>query len=98
MIDGFVLTFSFEDDCPYIDSTLQIVKKNIFENEIPLTWQPDWVVQLQNVLECYNITAEEDEDPCNIDIEEFEGYRKVNGPKIEMPDITKPLKTKKVNI
>ena len=88
MIDGFILTFSFEDDCPYIDSALQIVKKKIFENEIPLTWKPDWVVQLQNVLECYNIIVEQDENPHNIDISESKGYHKVNGLKLEMHDIT----------
>ena len=55
-------------------------------------------MQLQNVLECYNVTAEEDEDPRNIDIEKFEGYCEVNGPEIGIPDITKPLKAKKVNI
>ena len=39
MVDGFILTSSFEDDCPYIDLALQIVKKNIFENLTPLVEQ-----------------------------------------------------------
>lgn len=69
MVDGFMLTFIFKDDCPYIYSTLQIVKKKIFENKIPLTWKPNWVAQLHSVVECYNITAKEDEGPHNIDIE-----------------------------
>jgi len=44
MVDGFILTFNFEDDCPYIDLALQIVKKKIFENVTPLTWkQHYWV-------------------------------------------------------
>lgn len=69
MVDGFILTFIFEDDYPYIDLALQTVKKKIFENVTPLTWkQVDWVAQIENVLECYNLTTEEEEDPCNIDI------------------------------
>lgn len=49
-------------------------------------------------MECYNITAEEDEDPSNIDIKELEGHHEVNDPEIEMLDMMKPLKTRKVNI
>lgn len=45
MVYGFILTFSFEDDFPFIDLALQTVKKNIFKNVKPLTWQqPDWAV------------------------------------------------------
>jgi len=40
----------------------------------------------------------EDDDPRNINIPEVEEYRKVDGLKIENPDITTPLKTKQVNI
>lgn len=49
-------------------------------------------------MECYNLTVEEDEDPHNIDIEESKCHREVNWPEIEMLDIMKPLKMKKVNI
>lgn len=80
MVDGFIMTFSFEDDCPHIDATLQIVKKKIFENEVPCTWKLDWAAQLHNVMECHNITTEEEEDPRNIDIAESEGCHEVNGP------------------
>jgi len=98
MVDGFIMTFSFEDDCPHIDVALHIVKKNIFENEVPCTWKLDWVTQLHNVMESYNITTKEEEDHRNIDITEYEGHHEVNGPEIEMHDIMKLLKTKKVNI
>lgn len=58
MVDGFIFTFSFEDDFPYIDLVLQTVRNKIFDNVTPLTWkQPDWVVQIQNALECYNLNA-----------------------------------------
>lgn len=30
MVDGFVMTFIFEDDCPNTNATINIVKKNIF--------------------------------------------------------------------
>ena len=68
------MTFSFEDDCPHIHESFQIVKKKIFEKEVPCTWKPDRFAQLCNVMERYNITAKEDEDPRNIDIAEFEGH------------------------
>ena len=55
--------------------------------------------------ECYNFAAksdnedkDEDEDPCNINIPESEGTRDVDGPKLEIPAITEPLKIKKFNI
>lgn len=99
MVNGFILTFNFEDDFPYIDFSLQIVKKNIFENVTPLTWQqPNWAAHIENVLECYNLIADEEEDPRKIDIAESKGYNEVNGLEIEILDITKPHKTKKVNI
>jgi len=45
------------------------------------------------------VTAEgADEDLRNINIPEAEGHREVEGPPIENPDITVPLKTKQVNI
>ena len=55
--------------------------------------QPDWSTQLCHALECYNITVEvEDEDPRNINIPEAEGHCEVEGPQIENPNITAPLK------
>jgi len=61
MVDGFILTFHFEDDFSYMDLALQTVKKMIFENANPLTWkQPDWAVKIKNALEFYKITTEEE--------------------------------------
>ena len=60
MVDGFILIFKFEDDCPYIDLALQTVKKKIFENVTPMTWkQLDWAAQIENAVECYNLTTNE---------------------------------------
>jgi len=44
------------------------------------------------------ITEEEEEDSRNINILEVEGHREVEGPKIENPSISTPLKMKQVNI
>lgn len=38
MVYGFILTFNFEENFPYIDLALETVKKRIFENVTPLTW------------------------------------------------------------
>ena len=63
--------------------------------------QPEWVIQLEEALECYNFASkleEEDEDPCNINIPESEGTRDVDGPKLETLAITEPIKIKNINI
>lgn len=51
------------------------------------------------LVECYIINEEnfeEKEDPRNINIQEFEGYRPVQGPKLNptTPDYFKPIKIK----
>ena len=38
------------------------------------------------------------EDPWNINIPESEGTRDVDGPNLQTPEITEPLKIKKINI
>ena len=45
--------------------------------------QPEWAIQLEEALECYNFTLEPeevDEDPHNTNISESEGTRDVEGP------------------
>jgi len=57
--------------------------------------QPDSTTQLSHTLECYNVTGkEEDEDPRKINILEAEGHCEVEGPQIDNPNITEPLKTR----
>ena len=63
--------------------------------------QSDWDIELQHAVECYNFVAElddEDENPCMIYIPESEGTREVDGPKLEIPAVTDPIKIKKINI
>jgi hypothetical protein len=51
-------------------------------------------------LSCYHVQEEvlEEDDPRNIQIEELEGEREVEGPPLESEVIVEPIKVKKVNI
>jgi len=68
---GFLMTFTFVDGFECIDEALQEVKASIFiipQDPLDLI-QPYWTTQLRHTLECYNVSAEEeDEDPRNINI------------------------------
>ena len=79
---GFFMTFSFEDGFECIDEALQEVKVAIFrilQDPLDLI-QPDWTTQLHHMLDCYNVTIEEEyKDPRNINIPETEGHREVEG-------------------
>ena len=60
---------------------------------------PQWNVKIQNLMECYNISREpEDDDPQDIHIAEFEGNRALKEPGLSSEKFLKPLKIKKVNI
>ena len=60
--------------------------------------QLDWAAQMETALECYNFIAEEDDDPHNVNILEIEGSHDVQGPALEITEVTEKVKTKKVNI
>ena len=102
MIDSFLLTFTFESEYPSIDQALKIIKTKMFDDCIlPVYAQPDWAIQLEHALECYNFAEEpgdEDENPRSINIPESKGTRKVEGPKLEIPAITEPINIKNINI
>ena len=72
MIDSFLLTFSFESKYSSVDPALDVIKTKIFEDCSPsVHTPPEWAIQLEDALECYNFEAEpeeEDEDPHNINI------------------------------
>jgi len=91
LCEGFIMTFSFEDGFHCINEALQEVKATIFrilQDPLDLI-QLEWATHLSHMLECYNITdEEEDEDPRKINIPETEGHRKVEGSNIENPNIT----------
>jgi len=66
------MTFSFEDKFDSINEMLQVVKVAIFQiPQDPFDLiQPTWATQLSHTLECYNVTAkEEDEDLWKINIQ-----------------------------
>jgi hypothetical protein len=105
LIHNFKVTFSFEDEAPSVDTTLQVIKENIFTSEDSIELVPVCSVHrssviVREVLECYNVVGEdqEDEDPRNLQIPETEGERAVEGPKLESVVYAKPLRMCKVNI
>ena len=53
---------------------------------------------MENVTECYNLAADEEEDAHNVNILESEGSHHVQGPTLEIPEIIEKVKIKKVNI
>jgi hypothetical protein len=55
-------------------------------------------VPLQWLHGCYNINADEDDDPRDVNIAETKGQRDIEESGIELPFVGKPIKIKKVNI
>jgi hypothetical protein len=55
---------------------------------------------VKELLSCYHVQEEvlEEDDPRDIQIEEVEGKREVEGPPIESKVIVAPIKVNKVNI
>ena len=101
MNHNFVTTFLFEIQYPTVDQALQIVRHKVFEEapSLPLEQEEDeWIAPLQKLWACYNINADEDNDPRKVNIAETEGQRHIEGPGVELPFIGHPIKIKKVNI
>ena len=70
----------------------------IIEEPLPICTEPDWTMQIENTKECYNFTIDEDENPQDINIPEFEGSHTVVGPPLECPEVTAKLRSKEINI
>jgi hypothetical protein len=60
--------------------------------------EDEWIAPLQKLQGCYNINADEGDDPRNVNIAETEGQRDIEGPRVKIPFIGQPIKIKKVNI
>lgn len=74
LIEGFQLNFGFESKYLEIDAALEVIRVKVFDDfPLPLFNQPDWAAQLENVVECYNLAVDEEEDPRNVNILESEG-------------------------
>jgi hypothetical protein len=101
MTQNFVATFLFECQHPLLDQALQVVRQKVFEEapSFPVEQEEDeWTAPLQKLQGCYNINADEDDDPRNVNIAETEGQRDIEGPGVKLPFIGQPIKIKKVNI
>jgi hypothetical protein len=101
MTQNFVTTFLFEIHYPTVDQTLHTVRHKVFEEapSLPLEQEEDeWITPLQKLQGCYNINADEDDDPRKVNIIETKGQRDVEGPGVEIPFIGQSIKIKKVNI
>ena len=81
-----------------MDTAVRLIHTKVFDEKEIAEYQPDWKAQEANAVECYNLAIDEDDDPCNINIPESEGYCEVHGPAVEAPKVTQPLKTWTVNI
>jgi hypothetical protein len=71
MTHNFIATFLFEIQYPTIDQALQIVRQKVFEEapNLPFEQEEDeWTAPLQKLQGCYNINADEDDDPRNVNI------------------------------
>jgi hypothetical protein len=83
MTQNFGTTFLFESQYPTVDQALKIVIHKVFEEapSLPLEQEEDeWTTPLQKLQGCYNINADEDNDPRNVNIAKIEGQRDIEGP------------------
>jgi hypothetical protein len=101
---NFTVTFSFKHENLDIDATLKRIRGVIFitepENELITEEQRRNRQAVKELLSCYHVQEEApyEDDPRDIQIEEVEGERDVEGPPLESKVITAPIKVKKVNI
>jgi hypothetical protein len=87
---NFVTTFLFESQFPSVDQALQIFRQKVLEEAFSLSLEQkedEWTAPFQKLQGCYNINADEDDDPRKVNIMETEGRRDVEGPGVELPFI-----------
>jgi hypothetical protein len=60
--------------------------------------EDEWTAPLQKLQSCYNINADDEDNPRKVNITEIEGNRDVEGPRVELPFIGQPIKIAKVSI
>jgi hypothetical protein len=86
---NFTVTFSFEHENPNIDVTLKQIRGIIFieepEIELIIEEQQHNKQTVKELLSCYHVQEEapNEDDLRDIQIEEVEGERDVEGPPIE---------------
>ena len=69
-----MLTFSINEDFPVLDAAIRLIHTKVFDDKETAKHQLYWKEQEANAVECYNLTIDEDDDPCNINIPESEGH------------------------
>jgi hypothetical protein len=101
---NFTVTFSFEHQNPNIDIALKQIRGVTFikEPEVELITEKQQRNKqtAKKLLSCYHVQEEapDEDDPRDIQIEEAEGKREVEGPPIESEFIVTPIKVNKFNI
>ena len=69
LVDSCVVTFSINEVCPTLDTAIRLIHTKVFDDKAEIAkYQPDWKEQEANVVECYNLAIDEDDDPRNINI------------------------------
>jgi hypothetical protein len=101
---NFRVTFSFEHENPNIDATLKQIRGMVFIKQPKfklITKEQQWNRHtVKELLSCYHVQEEapDEDDLCDIQIEEVEGEREVECPPLESEVIVVSIKVKKVNI
>jgi hypothetical protein len=86
---NFTVTFSFDHESPNIDATLKNIRGVIFikepKFEIITEEQQQNKQTVKELLSCYHVQEEapNEDDLCDIQIEEAEGEREFDGPPLE---------------
>jgi len=82
----FKITFTFENESPLVDATLQAIRNKMFLVEksvdvVPVCSMHRASMMIHEILEFYNVGKEyhNKEDPINIQIPDIEGERDVEG-------------------
>jgi hypothetical protein len=74
------------------------VRQKVFKDSssLPLEQEEnEWTMPFQKLQGCYNINADEDDDPRKVNIATIEGHRDVEGLGVELPFIRYPIKINK---
>jgi hypothetical protein len=98
------VTFNFELESPLVDVALKFIRSRIFiEYQIeilPACREHREVVIVHELLECYNVTEEDQEEkyPRNMQVPETAEEWVKEGPELESDAYANPLRLCKVNI
>lgn len=69
MTEGFQLTFGFEFEYLEIEDALGVIRMKLFDGfPLLIVNHLDWATQMENAMECYKFTIDEEEDAHNVNI------------------------------